>query len=93
MQGQDGCIVVRLSICAGGMLRSSRRYGSPVAGELPGTLQRSCQEAQATFRQAREEAIRVHGEGDDAYRAAYATLKQKFEKCGDHWIARAESAA
>jgi hypothetical protein len=41
------------------------------------------------FLQAREEAIRVHGEGDDAYRAAYAALKQSFEKCGDHWIAKA----
>jgi hypothetical protein len=75
------------------MLRSSRRYGSPAADELPGTLQRSCQEAQARFLKAREEAIRVHGDGDDAYRAAFATLKQKFEKCGDHWIAKAESAA
>jgi hypothetical protein len=75
------------------MLRSSRRYGPPAADELPGTLQRSCQEAKASFLKAREEAIRVHGEGDDADRAAYAALKQKFEKCGDHWIAKAEPAA
>ena len=26
-------------------------------------------------------------------RVAYATLKLQFEKCGDHWIARTESAA
>jgi hypothetical protein len=63
----------------------------PAADELPGTLRRSCQEAQATFLEAREEAIRVHGEGDDAYRAAYAVLKQKFEKCGDHWITKASA--
>jgi ChaB protein len=73
-------------------LRTSRRYGWPAADELPGTLQRSCQEAQATFLEAREEAIRVLGEGDDAYRAAYAVLKQRFEKCGDHWIAKAGPA-
>ncbi len=70
-------------------MRSARRYGLPAADELPGTLQRSCQEAQATFLEAREEAIRVHGEGDDAYRAAYVVLKRKFEKRGDHWIAKA----
>jgi hypothetical protein len=85
-------LAVRPSVCTGGILRTSRRYGWPAANELPGTLQRSCQEAQATFLKAREEAIRVHGEGDDAYRAAYAVLKQKFEKCGDHWIAKVSTA-
>ena len=71
------------------MPRSSR-YRLP-AGELPATLQRSSAEAQAMFRQAREEAVRAYGEGDEAYRAAYATLKEKFEKRGDHWIAKAQS--
>jgi hypothetical protein len=32
--------------------------------------------------------VHIHGEGDDAQRAAYATLKEKFEKRGDHWIAK-----
>jgi deoxycytidine triphosphate deaminase len=61
----------------------SRRYRPSAAGELPGTLQRSCREAQALFLRAREEAVRAYGEGDEAYRAAYAALKEKFEKCGD----------
>lgn len=74
------------------MPRSSR-YGLPKVGELPGTLQRSCKEAQALFLRAREEAVQVYGEGEEAYRAAYAVLKQKFEKRGDHWIVRTESAA
>jgi hypothetical protein len=73
------------------MPRSSRYRLS--AGELPATLQRSSQEAQAMFRRAREDAVRVYGETDGAYRAAYAALKEKFEKCGDRWIARAEPAA
>ena len=71
----------------------SRRYRPSAAGELPGTLQRSCREAQALFLRAREEAVRAYGEGDEAYRAAYAALKEKFEKCGDHWIAKSEPAA
>lgn len=73
-------------------MRSSRRNGSLPAGGVPGTLRRSCQEAQAMFLKAHEEAVQAYGEGEQAYRAAYAVLKQKFEKCGDHWIAKAEPA-
>ena len=57
------------------------------AGEMPGTLKRSSKEAQEAFTQARDRAVRTHGEGDEAQRAAYKTLKEKFEKRGDHWIA------
>ena len=74
-------------------MHKSRRYGPSITGELPATLQRSCQEAQAIFCQAREEAIRAYGATDQAYQAAYAVLKQKFEKRGDHWIAKAEPSA
>ena len=56
--------------------------------ELPGTLQRSCREAQETFLSALDDAVRVHGAGDQAHRIAYMVLKQKFEKRGDHWIAK-----
>jgi ChaB len=70
---------------------SSKRYGH--TGELLGTLRRSCREAQEVFIRARDEAVRIYGEGDEAYRVAYTVLKQKFEKRGDHWIARSDSAA
>ncbi len=70
------------------MPRTSRR-SQPADGELPGTLRRSSQEAQQAFAQARDSAVSIHGEGDEAQRAAYATLKKKFEKRGDHWIAKA----
>ncbi len=71
------------------MPRSSRYAASryPLT-ELPGTLQRSCPEAQEAFRRALDDAVRTHGEGDQAYRVAYAALKRDFEKRGDHWIAR-----
>jgi cation transport regulator ChaB len=59
---------------------------------LPETLQRSSPEAQALFRAALEEAIQAHGHTDEAYRAAYAALKRKFEKRGDHWIAKTGTA-
>ncbi|MDQ2813242.1 MAG: ChaB family protein [Actinomycetota bacterium] len=74
------------------MPRSSR-YSPSTADGLPGTLRRSCQEAQALFRTARAEAVRVYGEGDEANRLAYAALKQQFEKRGDHWIVKTQAAA
>jgi len=67
----------------------SRRY--PIT-ELPGTLQRSCREAQETFLSALDGAIRAHGAGDQAHRIAYIVLKQKFEKRGDHWMAKDDPA-
>jgi hypothetical protein len=63
----------------------SSRY--PITG-LPGTLQRSCREAQESFLTALDDAVRTHGEGDQAHRIAYMVLKQDFEKRGDHWIAK-----
>jgi hypothetical protein len=68
----------------------SSRYGQ--AGKLPVSLQRSCQEAQDLFTEAHASAVQVHGEGNRAYRAAYDALKQKFERRGDHWIARPDPA-
>jgi hypothetical protein len=74
------------------MPRSSR-YRLSAAGELPATLLHSSQEAQEAFRKAREDAIQAYGEGDEAHRAAYRALKQKFEKRGDQWVARATPSA
>lgn len=69
---------------------NSGRPGKP--GGLPGTLRRSCREAQAVFMQAYDEAARTCGEKDQAHRVAYAALKQKFEERGGHWIAKRDSA-
>jgi hypothetical protein len=69
---------------------TSRRYGR--TDELPGTIRRSCHEAQTTFTTAHRNAVRIYGEGDRANRSAFAVLKQKFEKRGDHWIAKRDFA-
>jgi hypothetical protein len=69
----------------------SRRYGR--IGGLPRTLRRSCQDAQATFTKAREDAVQTYGDGDQADRSAFAVLKQKFEKRGDQWIAKPDACA
>ncbi len=68
----------------------SSRGGQRRVGELPGTLRRSSKEAQETFIQARDSAVHTYGEGDQADRAAYSALKDKFEKRGDHWIAKSD---
>jgi anti-anti-sigma factor len=60
-------------------------------GELPGTLERSSEEAQQTFTRALTSAVQVHGEGDQAFRAAYVEFKHTFEKRGDHWIPKQAS--
>jgi hypothetical protein len=69
----------------------SRRY-SHAGNELPPTLRRSCQEAQDTFTTAHDSAVQVYGETDQADRAAFTALKEKFEKGGNHWIAKRDPA-
>ena len=54
------------------MLRSSRY--SRAGNELPATLRRSCREAQDTFARAHDSAVQVHGETDQADRAARSQL-------------------
>jgi hypothetical protein len=64
----------------------SKRYGR--AGGLPATIRRSSSDVQEAFTKAHQEAVQVHGESDQADRAAFEVLKQRFEKRGDHWIAK-----
>jgi hypothetical protein len=64
------------------------RYSLPPAGELPGTLKRSPQQAQEIVTRAMASAVQKYGAGDQASRAAYAEFKRTFEKRGDHWIPR-----
>jgi ChaB len=65
--------------------KSSRHSPSP-AGELPGTLKRSPEEAQQRFTRALASAVQVSGGRDQAVRAAYAEFKRTLEKRGDQWV-------
>ena len=56
--------------------------------ELPGTLRRSPKKAQETFAKAHDSAVETYGEGERAHRVAYGAVKHKFEKVGDHWVAK-----
>lgn len=57
----------------------------PARKELPSTLQRSPEEAQETWAKTHDSAVQTYGEGERAHRTAFASLKHKFEKVGDHW--------
>jgi cation transport regulator ChaB len=63
----------------------TRKSGKPRKEELPGTIQRSPKEAQETFAKTHDHAVEEYGEGERAHRVAYAALKPKFQKVGDHW--------
>jgi cation transport regulator ChaB len=61
------------------------KSGKAKQSELPSTLKRSPAKAQRTFAKAHDSAAEEYGEGERAHRTAYAAVKQKFEKVGDHW--------
>jgi anti-sigma B factor antagonist len=71
---------------------TTSRRGPTLAGELPGTLKRSSKKAQETFTRALTNAAQEHGDGDQAFRAAYVEFKLTFEKRGDHWISKQTSS-
>lgn len=56
--------------------------------ELPATLRRSPPEAQRTWAHTLASAERSYGPGERARRTAFASLKHRFEKVGDHWEAK-----
>jgi cation transport regulator ChaB len=63
----------------------TKKNGKPRKKELPGTIRRSPKKAQRTFAEARDNALEEYGEGERAYRVAYAALKRTYQKVGDHW--------
>src|SRR5207244_6715530 len=57
----------------------------PAREELPDTLRRSPKKAQETWIKTHDAAVKEYGEGEQAHRTAFASLKHSFEKVGDHW--------
>ena len=57
----------------------------PAAEEIPSTIARSPQHAQAIWSAAHDAAVESYGEGERAHRTAFAALKHSYEKVGDHW--------
>jgi len=53
--------------------------------DLPSTLRRSDDHAQAIFTETLNSAEETYGPGERARRTAFASLKHSYEKVGDHW--------
>ncbi|MFN2582007.1 MAG: ChaB family protein [Candidatus Dormibacteria bacterium] len=62
----------------------------PGKEKLPDTLKRSPSKAQRTWAKTHDSAVDEYGDGERAHRTAYASLKQSFEKVGDHWETKDE---
>ena len=62
------------------------KSGRVIEDELPSTLQRSDEKAQATYAKTHDSALGTYG-GDEraANQVAFAALKHTHEKVGDHW--------
>ena len=57
----------------------------PAREQIPSTIQRSPEHAQAVWSAAHDSAVETYGEGERAHRTAFSALKHQFEKVGDHW--------
>ncbi|HZN17288.1 MAG TPA: ChaB family protein [Micromonosporaceae bacterium] len=57
----------------------------PGRDELPSTLKRSSKKAQETWVKTHDSAVESYGEGEQAHRTAFSSLKHSFEKVGDRW--------
>ncbi|NQX37145.1 ChaB family protein [Herbiconiux sp. VKM Ac-2851] len=57
----------------------------PGSEEIPSTIERSPEHAQAIWTKAHDSAVESYGEGERAHRTAFAALKHDYEKVGDHW--------
>ncbi|MGO4689419.1 ChaB family protein [Glaciibacter sp. 2TAF33] len=60
----------------------------PASEEMPDTIKRSPEHAQALWSKAHDSAVTSYGEGERAHRTAFAALKHEYEKVGDHWEAK-----
>lgn len=57
----------------------------PGRTSMPAPVKRSPEDAQRTWEKAHDSAVETYGEGRRAHQTAYAALKHKYQKVGDHW--------
>ena len=63
----------------------------PARDDIPSTVQRSDEHAQALWSKTHDSAVESYGEGERAHRTAFASLKHEYEKVGDHWERKDEN--
>ena len=57
----------------------------PADESMPGTLKRSPKKAQETWLKTHDNAVEQYGDGEQAHRTAFKSLKHGWEKVDDHW--------
>ncbi|MPZ98954.1 MAG: cation transport regulator ChaB [Dehalococcoidia bacterium] len=53
---------------------------------IPSTVERSDEHAQAIWKAAHDSAVESYGDAERAHRTALAALKHSYRKSGDHWV-------
>ena len=71
-------------------MAKTTKSGKVKAEELPSTLQRSNEHAQATYAKTLDSAEEQYGDGARAHQTAWAAVKHTQEKVGDHWEPKEE---
>ena len=66
-------------------MAKTTKSGKVKTDELPSTLQRSNEHAQATYAKTLDSAEEQYGDGARAHQTAWAAVKHTQEKVGDHW--------
>ncbi len=66
------------------------RPGDSGTSDMPQTIQRSDEHAQAIWKKTHDSAVETYGEGGRAHRVAFAALKHQYEKKGDRWVKKTE---
>ncbi len=66
-------------------MAKTTKSGKVKTEELPSTLQRSNEHAQATYARTLDSAEEQYGDGARAHQTAWAAVKHTQEKVGDHW--------
>ena len=56
--------------------------------DVPSTIARSDDHAQAIWEKTHDSAVETYGEGERAHRTAFAALKYTHERKGDRWVAK-----
>ncbi|MDP9316683.1 MAG: ChaB family protein [Pseudomonadota bacterium] len=72
------------------MPTKQQRTGNSGTSDMPQTILRSDEHAQAIWKKTHDSAVETYGEGGRAHRVAFAALKHQYEKKGNRWVKKAE---
>ncbi|WP_261576207.1 ChaB family protein [Frankia gtarii] len=72
-------------------MADKRKEAEQARPDVPSTVARSDDKAVRTWKKTHDSAVESYGEGEQAHRAAFSSLKHTHEKIGDRWEPKAHS--